>query len=103
MTKEQLKSLEYTSIVEENSTTLHIHLQPGYVLYNYEVGEYEKDDETVKFANLFGSDCFYFPVKEEYPKYTLCTTDEYKQLEETFASANDEERVRIAETFLGNE
>lgn len=81
MTKSELKGLNNLKIVEENDTTIHIHCKDGYVIYT--ISEFTDtkrvEDKDVEFINydLSGSNCFFFPILNEYPKYKSITKAEY--------------------------
>jgi hypothetical protein len=101
MTRQELKSLPHLALVEENKTTLHIHLEDGYKLYRYEKEEYEIEGEKKVHCSIMGSHCFYFQIYEEYPKYELVTAEEYEKLEAEFEAASEEGKLVIVEKFLG--
>lgn len=101
MTKNELKSLPNLKIASESATTLHIHTEDGYVLYNYTKEVYEHDGKTEVYCDLNGSNCYYFPIYEEYPKYELIDTTKYLEMKREFDEMKDEEKVKIVEKWLG--
>lgn len=98
MTREELKSLPHLKVVEENTTTLHIHTEDGYTLYNYSKDVYE---EKV-YCDLNGSNCYYFPIYEEYPKYSITTEEEYEKMKVEFEEMNDKDKLEVVDKYLGS-
>lgn len=100
MTKDELKNLPHLRIVEENTTTLHIHCENGYVLYNVSTIEnIDENNEPYTDYEMSGSCCYYFPIYEEYPKYVIVTELEYDKLKEEFDKMTIEQKKEIYETY----
>ena len=100
MTKDELKNLPHLRIVEENTTTLHIHCENGYILYN--ISEFENVDENNEpytDYEMSGSCCYFFPIYDEYPKYVIVTESEYDKLKEGFDKMTIEQKKEIYETY----
>ena len=103
MTREELKSLPHLKLVEENTTTLHIHTEDGYTLYRYNKETY-KDEETEiekTYCGLLGSNCYYFPIYDEYVKYEIITTTEYLKLKREFDELEEDKKLEVVNKWLG--
>lgn len=102
MTREELKNLPHLKVVEENKTTLHIHTEDGYVVYNYTKDNFIEEGEEKIHCDLNGSNCYYFPIYKEYPKYSITTVEEYEKKRVEFEEADDEGKIRIVDKYLGS-
>lgn len=102
MTREELKSLPHLKVVEENTTTLHIHTEDGYTLYNYSKEVYEEEGEEKIHCELNDSNCYYFPIYEEYPKYSITTQEECDKMREEFEKMSDEDKLEVVDKYLGS-
>lgn len=101
MTREELKSLPHLKLVEENTTTLHIHTEDGYTLYRYNKDTYKQDDKEMTYCDLLGSNCYYFPIYDEYVKYEIITTTEYLKLKREFDDLKDDKKLEVVNKWLG--
>lgn len=72
MTKQELLSLEHLAIAEETKF-VHVHTEDGYIMTVW-----KEDENILKYA---GSECYYMPIREEYPDYRIITVEEHNELE----------------------
>ena len=72
MTKQELLSLEHLAIAEETKF-VHVHTEDGYIMTDW-----KEDEDILKYV---GSECYYMPIREEYPDYRIITVEEHKELE----------------------
>lgn len=101
MTKDELKNLPHLRIVEENTTTLHIHCEDGYILYNVSTFEnIDENNEPYTDYEMSGSCCYFFPIYDEYPKYVITTDEEYEMKKEGFENLNVEGKKMVYEEFI---
>lgn len=82
MTKQEVLSLEHLAIAIETKF-VHIHTEEGYIITPW----FEGDD----IKEYSGSNCYYMPVREEYPNYRVITVEEHTELEQKCKEANEKE------------
>lgn len=84
MKKQELMSLEHLKISEEKESFVHIHLEEGYKLTPWKDG-----DDILEY---YASECFYFPIKDEYDDFRVITEEEDRELMDLRMKKEEEER-----------
>lgn len=71
MTRQEVLNLDHLAIAEV-TRFLHIHSEKGYV-----ITEWKEGDDIKQYS---GSNCYYMPIKDEYPDFRVITLEEDMRL-----------------------
>lgn len=84
MTQQEILNLPHLKISEVlPNKFVHIHAEQGYMITSHMVGDNVKD--------YYGTECVYFPIREEYEAHRVISLEEHNSYEELREKAIEEE------------
>lgn len=85
MTRQEILNLPHLRISQiVEGKFVHIHTEKGYFITTYKEGDDVKD--------YYGTECIYFPIREEYDFHRVITIEEHTSLEELREKAIEDDR-----------
>lgn len=96
MTKQEILNLPHLKISEEiEGKFVHIHAEEGFIITNW--------NESKDIKDYQGSECIYFPIRDEYDDHRIISNSEHDLLLEKQKMAIEELKILNREKYESKE